>query len=245
MIKNIFLDGKEIIIIGTAHISKKNQEQVKDTIDSEKPDVVAVELDKNRFYGIMSKKERKIKFSDIFKSKKPGLFLVYYFLFTFQKKIAKKFNIQPGAEMIQAIKSAKENNAKLLLADRDAQLTLQKLLKTLSFRDKINLFLSGPKIKKELGDDFDINTILQETEKKEDSEKLNNIMKIFMKRHKKLKKIMIDERDQFIAYNLQQAVKDPLVNKIVCVVGAGHLPGIIENIDNKNINIKKILSLNK
>jgi pheromone shutdown protein TraB len=64
-----------------------------------------------------------------------------------------------------------------------------------------------------------------------------------MNKNKKLKRILIDERNEFIAYNLQQAVNDENVESIVLVVGAGHVKGIIENIDNKHINIKKILSL--
>ncbi len=241
MIKTVFYEEKKITILGTAHISKKNKEQVKDVILSEKPDVVAVELDKQRFYSMMNKKKRETKFTDILRSKKPFLFLTYYVLSKFQKKIAYKFNITPGEEMLQAVHSAREVNSKILLADRDAQLTLQKLLKCLSFLEKIKIFLSGFSMKKEIGD-FSIESLLEEVEKKEESKQVNKIMNVFMKKHKKLKRILIDERDQFIAYQLQLVLKDENVNNIVLVVGAGHVQGIINNLDNKNIDIKKIVS---
>jgi pheromone shutdown protein TraB len=66
-----------------------------------------------------------------------------------------------------------------------------------------------------------------------------------MKEHKKIKKILIDERDLFICYHIQKVLEDPNVNTIVLVVGAGHMPGIIKNIENKNINVKELLIIKK
>ena len=246
MKKVIEINNKKLIIVGTAHISQKSKEQVKKTIEEERPEIVGIELDKQRFYSIMSKDRREIKFTDIFKARRPGVFFVQYFLAKYQKKIAGQFNISPGAEMIQAINSAKEIDAKILLADRDVNITLSRLLKSLNFRDKWKIFFSGFKIKKELGDDLDINKILSEVEKEdEENTQINKIMDIFMKEHKKIKKILIDERDLFICYHIQKVLEDPNVNTIVLVVGAGHMPGIIKNIENKNINIKELLVIKK
>lgn len=244
MIKTIFYENKEITIIGTAHISKKSQQLVKETIENKKPDVVGVELDRNRFISIMKKDHKKeLKFKDVFKARKPGLFVTYYILQKFQKKIASKFNTSPGEEMVQGIISAKENNSKLLLLDRDAELTLQKILKNLTFKDKLRLFFSGFSVKKELGKDFDVNTLLKSVEDEKDFEKINHILEIFMKKHKKLKRILIDERDQYMAYGIREALKNPEINNIVVVVGAGHMKGLINEVYNENINIKKIMSL--
>jgi len=243
MISTVYNNNKKITIIGTAHISKKNKQQVKEIIEKETPDVVAIELDPQRFHSIINPNRKETKFKEIFRTSKPGLFITYYFLSKYQRKIAEKYNISPGDEMLQAINSAKKINAKILLADRDAQLTIQKLLKTLNFWDKIKLFTSGFSIRKDVGKDFSVDTILEEVEKKEESKKINKIMDSLMNKNKKLKKILIDERNEFIAYNIQQAVKDPEVTSIVVVIGAGHVPGVIENLDNQHINIKKILSL--
>ena len=81
--------------------------------------------------------------------------------------------------------------------------------------------------------------VVGEVETEEDkSEIIEEIMKLYSKRHKKLKKILIDERDQFIAYHLQKIPEE----NIVVVVGAGHMDGIIENLD-KEINLRKILTI--
>ncbi len=243
MINTIFYKNKKITLIGTAHISKKSQEKVKMVIDSEKPDIVGIELDRHRFHSIMNKNyKREIKFKDVFKARRPGLFIVYYFLHKFQKKIASQFNTNPGDEMVQGIISAKENNAKLVLLDRDAEFTLEKLLKNLTFRDKLRLFFSGFSTRKELGKDFDVNTLLKSVDDEKSFEKLDKLLDIFMKRHKTLKRIMIDERDQFMAYGIRKVLEDPEINSIVVVVGAGHLKGLLKEIYNENIDVKKLLS---
>lgn len=243
MIKTIFYNNKKIIIVGTAHISKKSKKKVKETIDLEKPDVVGIELDRKRFQSMMTKEnKREIRFKDVFKVKKPGLFLVYYVLQKFQKKIASKFDTTPGEEMMQGVISAQENKSKLLLLDRDAEFTLSKLLKNLTFKDKFRLFFGGFNTRKELGKDFDVNTILKSVDDEESGEKINKLLEIFMKRHKTLKRIMIDERDQFMAYGIRKILEQEDVNSIVVVVGAGHVQGMSKEIFNENIDVKKLLS---
>lgn len=243
MIRTLFYNNKKITIIGTAHISKKSKQTVKDTIDLEKPDVVGIELDIKRLRSVINKEERReIRFKDIFKTRKPGLFMVYYFLHKFQKKIASQFDTTPGEEMIQGVVSAKENNSKLLLLDRDAEFTLSKLLKNLTFRDKMRLLFSGFSTRKELGKDFDVNVLLKSVDDEESNEKLNHFLEIFMKRHKTLKRIMIDERDQFMAYGIRKTLESEDVNSMVVVVGAGHMEGLSKEIFNESIDVKKLLS---
>ena len=98
---------KEVIIIGSAHVSKKNIEQVQNVILEEQPEIIGVELDRNRFVNILKKKQTKTKLTDIFRSRNPFLFLTIYILGNYQKNIAKKLNTTAGGEMISAIKCAK------------------------------------------------------------------------------------------------------------------------------------------
>jgi len=244
MLKIIEKNNKKIIIIGTAHISSKSRDQVKEIIENERPDIVAIELDAARFYSMMSGKKNTAKLSDAFKTRKPFLFLLQYFLSKYQKKIAADFNIEPGEEMKQAAISAKLINAKLLLADRDVTITLEKLYNVLTFKEKLRLLNTGFKMRKELGDDISVQKILSEAEA-DDSMFITKIMDILEKRHKKLKQVLIDQRDEFIAYNIQQILKDENIKTIVLVVGAGHTNGIIKNLDNENIDLKEILSTKK
>ena len=47
-IRRLTLDGREIILLGTAHVSQASVEMVRQTIAEEMPDTVCVELDHQR-----------------------------------------------------------------------------------------------------------------------------------------------------------------------------------------------------
>ena len=57
MIKRLVLGGKEIVLVGTAHISSESIKLVEETIEAEKPDVIGVELDKERLAQLLSGKK--------------------------------------------------------------------------------------------------------------------------------------------------------------------------------------------
>src|SRR5690606_27939913 len=93
-VTRIHLDGKEYILIGTAHVSKKSAEQVKEVIEAEQPDTVCIELDEQRYQSIME--GSKWKETDIFKvikDKKATLLLINLAISSFQKRLAKQFGI--------------------------------------------------------------------------------------------------------------------------------------------------------
>jgi len=56
-VEKIKLGEKEIILVGTAHISDKSVELVRKTIEEEKPDSVGIELDYERFKQLKSGKK--------------------------------------------------------------------------------------------------------------------------------------------------------------------------------------------
>ncbi|MFH0906047.1 MAG: TraB domain-containing protein [archaeon] len=245
MIKTINFENKIITIIGTAHISRKSADTAREIILNLKPDVVAVELDQKRFYSLMSdpKEKREVKFSDIFKASNPASFLIGYILGKYQKQIADQFNITPGEEMKSAVLAAKEVNAKILLIDRDIDITLSRLNSALKFKDRWNLFLDLFFRRKQIDKEFknvNLEKLLKDVEnnKLDESELINKIMIVFEKRYKKIKTVLIDERDLYMCYQLQTV---PFEN-IVLVVGAGHLKGITKQIENRELNISKIIS---
>lgn len=241
MIKEIIFNEKKITFVGTAHISKTNALQVNEIILNQRPDIVCVELDRDRFYSLINKdKIKKPKITAIFKSKKPSVFLLSYILSGIQRKIGKKYNIDPGEEMLSAITSAKEVNAKIALIDRDINITLLKLTKNLTFKEKFKILFSGFFVPKKELKKINVDSLLKEVEEgKENSDMIEQILQIFTEQHKKLKEILIDQRDQYMAYQLQNMPGE----NIVVVVGAGHVNGIINNLNNKEIDIKKILTI--
>lgn len=221
-ITRIELNGKEFILIGTAHVSKQSAEQVKEVIEAERPDSVCVELDEQRYESIQNK--NKWKDMDIFKvikEKKATLLLMNLAISSFQKRMAKQFGIEAGQEMIQGIESAKEIGADLVLADRNIQVTFARIWNNVGFWGKSQLlsqvFFSIFN-KEEISE--------EELEKMKDQDTINAILKEFTESFPRLKTPLIDERDQYLA----QKIKEAPGNKVVAVLGAAHVPGITEEI---------------
>ena len=221
-ITRINLDGKELILIGTAHVSRQSAEQVKEVIERERPDSVCIELDAQRYQSVMD--SNKWKETDIFKvikEKKSTLLLMNLAISSFQNRLAKQFDIKPGQEMIQGIESAKETGAELVLADRNIQITFSRIWHNLGLTGKAQLlsaiFFSI----------FSKDTISEdELEKMKSQDTLNAVLAEFTEAFPRLKKPLIDERDQYLA----QKIKDAPGNKIVAVLGAAHVQGITKEI---------------
>ena len=56
---------KNLTIIGTSHISSESVDAITKFIEEEKPEIIALELDKDRFYSIQQSK-REAGFREIF-----------------------------------------------------------------------------------------------------------------------------------------------------------------------------------
>ncbi|MEI4771230.1 TraB/GumN family protein [Psychrobacillus sp. FJAT-51614] len=221
-ITRINLDGRELILIGTAHVSRQSAEQVKEVIEAERPDSVCIELDEQRYQSVMD--GNKWKETDIFKvikEKKATLLLMNLAISSFQNRLAKQFEIKPGQEMIQGIESAKETGANLVLADRNIQITFSRIWHNLGWSGKAQLLSSV------FFSIFSRETISEdELEKMKSQDTLNAVLAEFTESFPKLKTPLIDERDQYLAQKIKEAPGD----KVVAVLGAAHVPGISKEI---------------
>ncbi len=223
-ITRIHLDGKEIILIGTAHVSKQSVEQVKEVIDQEQPDSVCIELDEQRYKAIMEgNKWRETDIFKVIKEKKATLLIMNLAISSFQNRLAKQFDTKPGQEMIQGIESAKEIGAELVLADRNIQITFSRIWGNVGFWGKGQLLTSI------FYSIFNKDSISEEElEKMKTQDTLNASLAEISEAFPKLKKPLIDERDQYLA----QKIKEAPGKKIVAVLGAAHVPGITKEIHN-------------
>ncbi|PWU67103.1 TraB/GumN family protein [Gracilibacillus dipsosauri] len=221
-ITRIELDGKEYILIGTAHVSKQSAEQVKEVIQKEMPDSVCIELDKQRYESVVhDSKWQKMDIFQVIKEKKASLLLMNLAISSFQKRMAKQFGIKPGQEMIQGIESAEEIGAELVLADRNIQITFSRIWGSIGFKGKMMLLTQV------IGGVFSKETITEEElEKMKTQDSIDSVLSEFTEAFPRLKKPLIDERDQYLA----QKIKKAPGKRIVAVLGAAHVPGITKEI---------------
>lgn len=227
---------KEIILIGTAHVSPKSVQQVKETIELENPDTVCIELDDARFQTINQKeKYQNTDLVKIIKDGKASLFLVNLILSNYQKKMAEQFNIQSGQEMLQAIDSANDIGANIVLADRDIQTTFKRIWQQCSFWEKTKLLGAI------VASIFDNEEITEEDlEKLKQEDILTASMSELGEHFSGVKTALLDERDQYLSENIKNAPG----KKIVAVLGAAHVPGVKKEI-NKDHDLEKLKETKK
>ncbi|MBW1889920.1 MAG: TraB/GumN family protein [Deltaproteobacteria bacterium] len=218
MIHRLEHGSKEILLIGTAHVSRESTELVRQTIQTEKPDTVCVELCESRFQSIRQKdKWRDMNIIKVIKEKKTFLLLSNLLLASFQKRIADKLDIKPGAEMIEAIESADSCGATIHLADRDIRVTLSRTWRVMGLWAKLKIVFQ---LALSLGNVDEITE--EDVEKMKQEDMLQSLLSEVEKSLPVLRNILIDERDRYLA----QKIKDAPGNRIIAVVGAGHVPGI-------------------
>ena len=233
-IHRIDLDGREIILIGTAHISKASVEEVKTLIEAEKPDTVCIELCQARYQAMTdANRWKNTDIANIIRERKAPLLLANLIMSSYQKKLAKKFGIQPGQEMKQAIASAEAVGAEICLADRDLQVTILRLWRSTNFWGKLKLFFQFM-----LGILMDEELTEEEMEKMKSKDMLSAALDELSTAFPQIKSIVIDERDQYLA----QKIKNAPGEKVVAVLGAGHIPGITEEIhrDHDLVTLTKV-----
>jgi pheromone shutdown-related protein TraB len=233
-ITRIEMNGKEYILIGTAHVSKHSAEQVKEVIEAERPDSVCVELDEQRYQTITEgSKWQEMDIIQVIKEKRASLLLMNLAISSFQNRMAKELGIKAGQEMIQGIESAKEVGAKLVLADRNIQITFSRIWGNLGLKGKAIL------LSQIITSIFSRDSISEEElEKLKEQDTINAMLNEFTETFPRLKKPLIDERDQYLA----QKIKDAPGEKIVAVLGAAHVPGIKEEIK-KDHDLKKLRAI--
>ena len=140
-IRHLTYEDKEVLLIGTAHVSKESVDLVKSVIESEAPDTVCVELCEGRFQTMRRQDHwQNMDIIKVIKEKKVFLLLSNLILAAFQKRMAAKLEIRPGQEMIQAVTSAESVSAEICLADRDVRVTLARTWRQMGLWSRIKLF---------------------------------------------------------------------------------------------------------
>jgi len=211
-------EDKEVILLGTAHVSNESAKLVASVIEEEKPDTVCIELCQARYQSIRQKKRwQNMDIIKVIKEKKAFLLLSNLLMASFQKRIAQKLNVKPGAEMIAAIETAEKVGAQVHLADRDIRITLSRTWRVMSLWDKLKILFQ---VILSAGEIDEISE--KDIEKMKQEDMLETLLADVKKALPALRDIVIDERDRYLAHKIRTAPG----KRIVAVVGAGHVPGI-------------------
>jgi len=96
MVHRLNADGREIILVGTAHVSRESVRLVEEVIRAETPDAVCVELCAARHQALrQTDRWQNMDIVKVVKEKKAFLLLSNLLLAAFQKRIARKMDVTP------------------------------------------------------------------------------------------------------------------------------------------------------
>ncbi len=205
----------EIIVVGTAHISEESIAEVRRTIQAERPDVVAVELDPGRYQALTNPEQQSASIKDILSSGKLYQFLVHWLLAYVQNKLGAEVGVKPGSEMLSAIDAARSVGASVALVDRDINITIARFWAKMRLIEKLKMLIALLGIGTS---DEEIDLDLKEITSDDTISQLVTELRQFSPN---AAQVLVDERDAYLAGNLLK-----LRGKIVAVVGAGHKEGI-------------------
>ena len=119
-------DEGSVRVVGTAHVSAESVAEVERVVAEERPDVVAVELDEDRFRQLRGETPDDLEAGDLLDGDTVFQFLAYWMLSYVQTRLGDRFDIDPGAELRAAVEAAPGVGAGVALVDRDVQVTIQR-----------------------------------------------------------------------------------------------------------------------
>ncbi len=207
-----------ITLIGSAHVFDISQ-RIEREIRDRDPPIVAVELDRNRYAALKSGE------------RKGDIPLTYRLLQRVQERIAHKFGVDVGEEMLTAVDTAEQINSRVAFIDLPAQQVLNKLMSEMSLKEKLSMFLGGivglftskERVEKEMDKYYSNKTEYSETIE----DKVPTIAKI-----------LIEDRNKFMAKNLREL--EDKFDSVLAVVGDAHVPGMMKELEGRELQVLRL-----
>jgi pheromone shutdown-related protein TraB len=205
-----------IVLVGTSHVAKQSVGEVDSAVEDNKPAVIAIELDRGRLEALLNPQPRKMRIRDIRHIGLTG------FVFSIiggwaERMLGQQVGLAPGADMLHAVKLAKQRNIPVALIDQEIHITLKRLSKQMTWREKGRFVwdvlkgIFGPKKKLP----FDLTKVPAQ-------EVIDMLIKDVRKRYPNVYRVLVQERNEIMAKRLAVISQQHKEGKIVAVIGAGH-----------------------
>ena len=221
-IHRVTIDGREFVLVGTAHISQESVETVKAVIREENPDTVCIELDEQRHRALLNPRHwESLNLIQVLKQGQAPFLLANLALSSFQKRMGLQTGVKPGSELAAAAETAVELGKKVELVDREIRTTLLRAWRKAGFWKKMMLFstlLASMFEKQELDE--------EELAKLRQTDTLSAMLDEMSQVLPTVKTTLVDERDTYMAHHIRQSSGE----KVVAIVGAAHMPGILKKL---------------
>jgi len=219
---DVRLNDSELTLLGTAHVSRASADKVRELLQSGDYDAVAVELCPSRHQALMNPDA--LARMDLFSVIRQGrvyMVVASLALAAYQQRLADQFGIEPGAEQRAAITVAQERRLPVLLVDREIGVTLKRTAGNLSWWKRSGLFsgLLATLLSRE-------EVTEEEIERLKAGDVLETTFAEFAEDRRDLYVPLIEERDRYMAARLREEIAGKPHEKVLAVLGAGHLEGV-------------------
>jgi pheromone shutdown-related protein TraB len=219
-VHRLAVDGREFVVVGTAHVSRESTALVERVIERERPDCVCVELDPRRYDGLAHRARlESLDLKTIIRNRQLVPLLLNLLLMSYQKQLGGQLGVVPGGELLAAAEIAERFGIPVRLCDRDVRVTLRRAWAALSLWHKAELIATllaavfeAPQLDE------------QELRRLRQQDVLTRLMEELGAAFPGIKRVLIDERDAYLATRLREAPGA----RVVAVVGAGHVAGMLE-----------------
>jgi pheromone shutdown-related protein TraB len=217
-VHRIAIDDREYILVGTAHISQESVTLVRDVVSREAPDCVCVELDRQRYAALADRQRwEALDLKALIRQRQLSPLLVNLILAAYQQKLGGQLGVAPGAELLEAVRTAQAHDISFVLCDRDVRITLTRAWRLTPLPKKLLLAASL------LGSIFDRTTISEDMLRQlRQQDALSALLQELGEALPTLRAVLVDERDLYMAHQLRQVEGQ----RVVAVMGAAHVEGI-------------------
>ena len=210
------------MLIGTAHVIDLSL-PLERNMRIFDPDLVALELDKQRWYALKSRSK------DL-----QGLFYLKI-LARVQRYLGDSFGSSPGAEMVVATNVANSLNSKLAFIDKPILDTIREAWKGMPWNEFFKMIIDGL-ISFVGGVDVNVQISIRTGD-------FTTELEQFATEYPSLKRELIDKRDHYMAMNIVKLFRTQKCEKIVAIVGEGHIDGIAKKLNDLKPKIVRLSDL--
>jgi pheromone shutdown protein TraB len=204
---------QRLTILGTTHVDKSSVERVRRTISETRPSVVAVELDEERLFALRDPDRGKLD-SPIRSGLLPWMMILL------ERSVGSLKEVFPGSEMLEAVEEADRVGARTILIDKRIESILEEI-RSVPLLEKLKISLDV------VGALFALSTKRKTAQSMKAD--LDELMMEFGAKYPTLFRILVTQRDRYMANRLQE-ILDSTTGQVIAVVGMGHVTGIMQHL---------------
>ncbi|MHA1769083.1 MAG: TraB domain-containing protein [Candidatus Thorarchaeota archaeon] len=210
-------DFERVVFVPVIHTDKESVDQVCKVVSATRPDVVAVELDHDRYKQLLDNDDQKSERPSVTGDVAQDLLQQFAQL---ENALGDVTGSEAGEEMMAAIEEGRKIGAKVALVDRPLKETMRQMMQ-IPVDELYRLSSMMPDAAADIADGGAGKLFLMLKEEGA----IEELLEQFRAEFPNLTRILIEERDRYIAKALHFILGD-VDGRIVAVLGAGHIQGV-------------------